>query len=92
MHNAKNFPDPECFKPERFLYNGNFINDQKVCNFSVGKRNCVGKHIAQTFYFEIAAAIITNFRLERESNELEPDLNVGSINVPNEFQMKFITR
>jgi len=92
MHNKKNFPEPECFKPERFLHNGNFINDQKVCNFSVGKRNCVGKHIAQTFYFEIAAAIITNFRLESKNNQLEADLNVGSINVPNEFKMKFITR
>ena len=94
MHNAVYFPEPEQFKPERFLKHGNtFVNDPRVCNFSLGKRNCVGKHIAQTFYFEIVAAIVVNFKLECDTDTaMVSDVNVGSINVPREFKMKFIPR
>ena len=92
MHNAVYFPEPDKFKPERFLKHGvTFANDPRVCNFSLGKRNCVGKHIAQTFYFEIVASIIVNFKLECD-DEMISDTNVGSINVPREFKMKFLPR
>ena len=43
MHNPKIFPEPEIFKPDRFVVNGEFNNDIRVCPFSLGLRNCIGK-------------------------------------------------
>ena len=36
MHNPKDFPEPETFKPERFLdKDKKFQNDPKVCSFRI---------------------------------------------------------
>uniref|UniRef100_A0A914XCE0 Cytochrome P450 1A1 n=1 Tax=Plectus sambesii TaxID=2011161 RepID=A0A914XCE0_9BILA len=48
--NAKLFPEPESFKPERFLTNDGSLNmdaTQLVIPFSVGKRRCVGENLAR---------------------------------------------
>jgi len=48
MHSPENFENPEKFNPERFLdENGRFETDVRVCPFSVGLRNCMGKQLAQ---------------------------------------------
>ena len=43
MHDPKNFENPGEFCPGRFLdENGHFSYNDKVCSFSVGRRNCIG--------------------------------------------------
>ena len=43
------FPDPERFIPDRFVQpDGSFLNDPRVCVFSIGLRNCIGKQLAIT--------------------------------------------
>jgi len=69
MYNSKNFKDPECFKPERFLKDGVFVHDHKVCSFSVGKRNCIGQQLAKLEYFHFSANIILNFDMTLESGK-----------------------
>ena len=64
MHNPKNYPEPELFKPERFLKDGEFIHDPKVCPFSLGLRNCIGQKLARLEYFTFAADVINNYRFE----------------------------
>ena len=46
----------------------------------------------KTFYFEIAAMLIVNFKLVLDNCDMEADENIGSINVPKEFRMKFVPR
>ena len=52
------------------------INDKKnskVCPFSLGNRNCVGKRLAEIEYFTFAAQIIHKFKItSNEPIDLEP--------------------
>ena len=63
MHDPKNFPEPENFNPERFLTNGKFEHNARVCPFSTGLRNCVGMKVAKTEYFSFAAHIVHTFEI-----------------------------
>ena len=103
MHNPIDFPQPEVFKPERFLVNGQFqekfatsknLNqglakskqlelragdelvkkkNPKVCPFSLGLRNCVGKRLAQMEYFSFSAQLIHKFKITSNGKiDLEP--------------------
>ena len=45
MLDPANFPNPTKFQPSRFIdENGKYKFDPKVCNFSVGLRQCPGNH------------------------------------------------
>ena len=70
MHDPKNFPEPEKFKPERFLTNGLFQHNSKVCPFSLGLRNCVGMKLAKTEYFSFAAHIVNSFEITHAEGEV----------------------
>ena len=73
MHNPKNFPEPEVFKPERFFVDGKFHKNPLVCSFSMGLRNCLGKRLAEIEYFTFAAQIILKFKISsNEPIDLEP--------------------
>ncbi len=46
------WPDPEAFKPERFLDGGgNFVTHPGWLPFSAGKRGCVGEVVAKSDMF-----------------------------------------
>ena len=52
MYNPEFFPEPDSFKPERFLdETGKFVNDDHVVAFGIGKRYCLGKSLADKEYF-----------------------------------------
>ena len=73
MHNPKNFPEPEVFKPERFFVDGKFHKNPLVCPFSIGLRNCLGKRLAEIEYFTFAAQIILKFKISsNQPIDLEP--------------------
>ncbi|RMZ92941.1 cytochrome P450 3A29-like, partial [Brachionus plicatilis] len=51
-HNPEYFPEPEEFKPERFLKSSEFsqknmINSYTFFPFSLGPRNCIGQNFAK---------------------------------------------
>ena len=57
MNNPKYFKDPEKFIPDRFIKNGKFEKDIRVCSFSVGLRNCIGKQLARSEYFKFTIEV-----------------------------------
>jgi len=71
MHDPKHFNHPEKFNPSRFIKNGKFSRDPRVCVFSTGLRNCVGKKLAQQEFFSFAAHTLHKFRLEHAQGKLD---------------------
>ena len=64
MHDPKHFDQPENFSPDRFIKNGKFVRDPRVCPFSTGLRSCIGKKLAQLEVFSYAAHVLHKFRLD----------------------------
>ena len=58
------FPEPESFKPERFLdKNGKFFQPPELMPFGVGKRACLGEGLARLELFLFAANIFNHFKV-----------------------------
>jgi len=72
MMNPKYFKNPDIFIPDRFLKDDKFCRDLRVCAFSVGLRNCVGKQLADEEYFQFAAEIIRMFRVKADRIDFTP--------------------
>ena len=62
QNDPKNFENPSEFNPRRFIKNGKFEKDVRVCPFSVGLRNCIGKQLARSEYFKFTLEIIKRFK------------------------------
>ena len=92
MMDPVHFPDPAKFIPDRFIReDGTFFNDPRVCVFSIGLRNCVGKQLAIAEYFHFSAQIIKNFKIEKVSGSLEPEKH-ATLLVPKKFKVRFLER
>lgn len=88
MLDPKNFEDPHQFKPDRFLdTNGQFKLDIRVCPFSVGLRNCIGKELAREQYFTFAAQILQHYKIIKVAGSLRPVETIATLQVE---QMKLI--
>ena len=106
MNNPKYFKDPERFIPDRFVKNGKFEKDIRVCPFSLGLRNCIGKQLARSEYFKFTIEVIfshiisvlkcylqivKNFKLVKTSGSLDPARH-GALLMPKPMQIKFLPR
>lgn len=64
MLDAKIWPDPEVFRPERFLDQDNKINVPPEYNpFGAGKRRCMGEMMARSSLFLYVTTFLQNFNL-----------------------------
>lgn len=90
-HNANLFPEPNRFNPERFINAGIFVTDVRVCPFSVGLRNCIGKQLALDQYFIFATQIISKFRIIKSCGSLTPE-KTTLILTPKPMKLHFIQR
>jgi cytochrome P450 len=61
------YPEPDVFKPERFLNpDGSFRDDPLLSSaFGYGKRICPGRHIVDTTMFIFVASLLSVFRIEK---------------------------
>jgi len=58
------FPDPETFKPERWLGPDAAGLERYLVNFSKGTRNCLGINLARSEVFLTLAAVFRRFEME----------------------------
>jgi cytochrome P450 len=72
-HDARSFPDPERFLPERFLTGAAPIPRGAYMPFGAGPHFCLGQHFATVEMAVIAAAIIQRYDLSLEAGAALPE-------------------
>jgi cytochrome P450 len=68
LHDPTIYPEPDVFKPERFLNpDGNLLDDPVLTSsFGYGKRICPGRHLADATLFITVASVLSVFNIERK--------------------------
>ncbi|KAF8628642.1 hypothetical protein AX15_003774 [Amanita polypyramis BW_CC] len=74
------YPDPESFKPERFLNSDGSLNDDNMqYAFGFGRRICPGRPVADTLLWLVIATVLSTFNISKAKDEngveVEIDLN-----------------
>ncbi|KAH9929089.1 cytochrome P450 [Epithele typhae] len=72
MHDPEVFPDPEAFRPERFIKDGKLdvsIRDPTTFSFGYGRRICPGRHFALAALFINIASVLHVFDLSPAVDE-----------------------
>ena len=70
MHDPAIYPDPDAFKPERFLNSDGSLRDDPVLisTFGFGKRICPGRYFAEATLFIVVASLLSVFKIEKGSD------------------------
>jgi len=68
LHNPTIYPEPDSFKPERFLNPDGSLRDDPVLTlvFGFGKRICPGRHFVDGTLFMVVASLLSIFNIEKE--------------------------
>jgi len=71
LHDPEIYPDPEEFKPERFLNEDGSVRDDPTLSlvFGVGKRICPGRHFVDATIFIVASSILSVFNVTKAKDE-----------------------
>jgi cytochrome P450 len=71
LHDPETYPDPEEFKPERFLNEDGSVKDDPTLAlaFGAGKRICPGRHIVDATLFIVASSVLSAFNVTKAKDE-----------------------
>jgi len=71
LHNPDLYPDPEAFKPERFLNeDGTFRDDPTISlAFGGGRRICPGRHLVDPTLFIVTACVLSVFNVTKARDQ-----------------------
>lgn len=75
-HNAKIFPDPETFRPERWLDNGKEL-EKYLVSFNRGTRSCLGINLARAELFLLLATVFREFDFDVTQVLRERDIDAS---------------
>ena len=70
LHDPVMYPDPDSFKPERFINEDGSLRDDPVLStmFGFGKRICPGRHLADPMIFIVIASLLSVFNIKKADN------------------------
>ena len=71
LHDPEIYPDPEEFKPERFLNPDGSVRDDPTLSlvFGVGKRICPGRHFVDATIFIFTSSVLSVFNVTKAKDE-----------------------
>ncbi|KAH9986764.1 cytochrome P450 [Russula compacta] len=98
LHDPTSYPEPDTFKPERFLNPDGSLRDDPVLMsaFGFGKRICPGRHLVDTTLFDSVASLLSVFNFVRlkEGWDKPSDYTYSAklVNYPDQFPCSFIPR
>ena len=71
LHDPELYPDPEAFKPERFLNEDGTFRDDPVLSlaFGAGRRVCPGRHFVFATPFIVTASVLSAFNVTRAKDK-----------------------
>ena len=101
LNDPKHFPNPQEFKPERFLEKNpdsgklQFKPHKALIPFGIGKRDCIGKNLAKMELFLFLTSLLHQFNFEPSNVENLPDMDdftVGITRIPAPFTAKIKPR
>jgi cytochrome P450 len=78
LHDPEIYPDPEEFKPERFLNEDGSVRDDPTLSlvFGIGKRICPGRHFVDATIFIVASSILSVFNVTKAKDENDHEIPV----------------
>ncbi|XP_062589510.1 cytochrome P450 10-like [Saccostrea cucullata] len=79
FRDSKFYPDPETFKPERWLKESDMDKELKGFSNLVwghGARMCIGRRFAEQEMYIVLTKIVQNFMIEYNHGTVEPVLNM----------------
>ena len=71
LHDPETYPDPEEFKPERFLNQDGSVRDDPTLAlaFGAGRRICPGRHVVDATLFIVASSVLSAFNVTKAKDE-----------------------
>ena len=71
LHDPELYPDPEAFKPERFLNEDDTFRDDPTISlaFGAGRRICPGRHFVEAELFVLTASVLSMFNVTRAKDK-----------------------
>ncbi|KAF8263543.1 cytochrome P450 [Lactarius quietus] len=84
LYDPELYPDPEEFKPERFLNeDGTFRDDPLIqLAFGAGRRICPGRHFVAATLFVVTASVLSVFKVTRATDKDGNEIPVKVANSP----------
>ena len=94
MSNPRIFAEPTFFRPDRFLQQGKYVKNDHNIPFSIGRRDCLGKSLAQAELFLFFSTLMQRFKFVSVHHEdltrinMEPVVNFAQTPPPFEVIIK----
>lgn len=64
------YPEPDAFKPERFIDSNGSLREDLVLTslFGIGRRVCPGRHLADSTLFIVIASLLSVFDIKKSKD------------------------
>jgi cytochrome P450 len=95
LHDKEHWGDPGAFRPERFLdEHGNFVKDEWMTPFGIGKRTCLGELMARNILFIFYTTLLQEFSFSLPVGDPQPSTLClpGITTAPQPFRVKLTRR